>query len=259
MVYYGHIHAYPIVALSNIDEVVLYLNDGDRDDSTITTPRDFRGRDVRSAIDFHRTSHYEEQDVHPTFLIVLDTQDLSERGVLVVNMSYHGTIDAIRIPIVEAGTSVCSLSIDNTTWQETRESCNDQYLSMTASEQFLVYGLNLDSESLAVSCQSMNDGLGSLNTQSGGFAEYRSTYVKGSLENDLGDIKAGHCQVAKEMGCHESMFAVVERNHSSEGVLLVKLDEVCNEEHIQKKLPVAGEILSWVHLGLWTWYEASEV
>jgi len=259
MVYYGHIHAYPIITLPEVDGILLSLNDGDPNDSTIITPRDFRAHDVRSAIDFHRILNHGERDVHPNYLVILDTQDLSERGVFVVKISYHGTIDAVRMPAVEAGMSVCSLSIDNTTWQETRESYNEQDPPLTTGRQFLVYGLNLDSNELKKSCQLLNDGLGALNAQSGGFAEYRSIYVKSLLEFDLEEIQARHCQVAKATGCHESMFAVVECNYSEEGVLLVKLDEVCNGGHIQKKLPIANEVLNWVHLGLWTWLEAAEV
>jgi hypothetical protein len=261
MVFYGQIYAYPIVALSNLDQIVLSLDDGDPDDNTITIPRDFRGNNVQSAFDFHRALNHEEQDVHPTLLIVLDTQNISEQGVLVVNLSYHNTVDALRMPAAEAGISVCSLSIDNTTWQETRESCNDQQPPLTAVKQFLVYGLRLDSEDLEIACQSMNDGLGALNAQEqpGGFSEYRSIYVKGPLEYDLEEIKTRHCQVAKEMGCSESMFAVVERDRCQEGVLLVKLDESSDHQHIRKKLPIAGEILNWVYIGLWTWQEAFKI
>ena len=261
MIFYGQIYAYPIVAQPNLDQVVLSLNDGDPDDNTITIPRGFRGNNVLSAFDFHRALNHEEQDVHPTLLIILDTQDISEKGVLVVNLSYHNTIDALRMPAAEAGISVCSLSIDNTTWQETRESCNDQQPPLTAVKQFLVYGLRFGSEDVEKSCQSMNDGLGALNAQEqpGGFAEYRSIYVKGPLEYDLEEIKTKHCRVAKEMGCSESMFAVVERDCCQEGLLLVKLDGGSGHEHVRKKLPIAGEILNWVYIGLWTWQEALKV
>lgn len=107
----------------------------------------------------------------------------------------------------------------------------------------------------------MNDGLGALNAQEqlGGFAEYRSIYVKGPLGHDLGEIKTRHCRVAKEMGFSDSMFAVVERDNCQEGVLLVKLDEGSDHKHVRRKLPVAGEILNWVYLGLWTWQKALEV
>jgi hypothetical protein len=261
MVYYGQIYAYPIVALPNLDQIVLSLNDGDPDDNTITIPQDFNGKNVQSAFDFHQTLNHEEQDAHPILLIILDTQDVPERGVLIVNLNYHNTIDALRMPAAEAGISVCSLSVDNTTWQEARESCNDQYPPLAAAKQFLVYGLKLDSEDLEISCQSMNDGLGALNAQEqpGGFAEYRSIYVKGPREHDLGDIKTRHCRVSKEMGCSESMFAVVERDCCQEGVLLVKLDAGSDHEHVWKKLPIAGEILNWVYLGLWSWQEVFKI
>jgi hypothetical protein len=258
MVFYGHIYAYPILSLRNIEQVILSLNDEDPDDKTITIPQDFTGQTVRSVIDFHRGLSHKDQDVHPTLLVVLDTHDVSERGVLIVNLDYHNTIDAVRMPVSEAGISICSLSIDNTTWQETRESCNDQRPPLTAAKQFLVYGLNLDKDNLETSCQSLDDGLGALNVEeeSEGFAEHRSIYVKGPLGDDLGQIKAGHGRVAREMGCSESMFAVADSTSSKEGVLLVNLDESNNEGHIRKTLPVAGEVFNWIYLGLWTWHEA---
>jgi hypothetical protein len=261
MVFYGHIYAYPILSLPNIDQVILSLNDEDPDEKTITIPRDFTSQTVQSVIDYHRTLSHKDQDVHPTLLVVLDTHDVSGRGVLIVNLDYYNTIDAVRMPISEAGISICSLSIDNNTWEETRESCNDQRPPLTAVKQFLVYGLHLDKNNLEISCQSLNDGLGALNAQGEpeGFAEYRSIYVKGPLEDDLGQIKAGHCRIARETGCSESMFAVVESTYSKDGVLLVNLNESDNEGHIQKKLPIAGEVLNWVYLGLWTWYEASRL
>jgi hypothetical protein len=165
------------------------------------------------------------------------------------------------MPIAEAGITVCSLSIDNTTWSETRESCNDQPPPLSADKQFLVYGWNISSSSLSVACRDMNDGIGALNAMDDptleGCTEFRSIYIEGPLETDMDKIKAKHCQVARERGCSETMFAVADPNHyEKEGLLLVKLDEGVDGGMIRKDLPIAGEILNWVYLGLWDWHDA---
>jgi hypothetical protein len=255
MVFYGRIYAYPIVTLPDISQLILTLNDEDPDDNTITIPGVFRGQTTLSAIAFHRALNHERHDVHPTFLIIIDAQDVSERGVLVLNLDYFDMIDAVRMPAEEAGISVCSLSVDNTTWQETRESCNSQSPPFSAAKQFLLYGLNTDSNNIKVACRGMNDGIGALNEPEG-FAEHRSIYVEGSLETDLDEIKARHGQVAREIGCSEIMFAVVDSNYDDDGVLLLKLDEGSDAGIKQKLLPFAGEVLNWVYLGLWDWHEA---
>lgn len=260
MVFYAYIYAYLTLQIREIDQLIISLNDENPNDSTIRVPADYKGNTIQSAIDFHEAINHKSRDVHPTLLIIVDTDDHQEKGVLLVNLDYHNHIDAVRMPVQDAGAAICSLRIENTSWQETRESCKDLTPPMTASRQFLVYGLELDSKDLDTAVQSMNDGLGALNEDEGGFAEARDVYVEGPCERNLDTIKAGHEQVARGMGCSENMFAVVERDYKHEGVLLVKLAEGgSRQEVMKKKLPLAGEVSDWLHLGLWDWNELYDI
>lgn len=249
--------------MPNLRGVLTTLNDGDPNDETIRIPNQFTGETVTSAIKYHRANARVDGDIQPSYCLVLDTLPTSASGVLLINPDYLGRIDGVRMPLEEAGISISSLSIGNTTWQECRETCNDQGLPLSPRRYFLVYDQLSKGKTSTFDAflQSMNDGLGSLNsTVDQGFAGYRDIYSRGPKRTNIDEVMDKHRQCATEKGYCDDMFAIVDNDMENDGVLFIHLGgEDRDIMRFRKKQPEAGEILNWVHTGLFTWEEAAEL
>lgn len=225
MPFFRHFYVYTLVEIPNLQGVLTTLNGGDPNDETII-PTQFTEETVTSAVKFHRANARVDGDIQPSYCLVLDTLPTSASGVLLINLDYFGRIDGVRMPLDEAGITISSLSIGNTTWQECRESCNDQGLPLSPRQYFLVYDQLSKGKSSVFDAflQLMNDGLGSLNsTVDQGFAEYRDIYSRGPERTNIDEVMRTHRQFTTEKGYRNDMLAIVDNDMENDGVLFIHL------------------------------------
>ena len=219
---------------------------------------------------------------HPDLIMIIDRPDVSVDGVLVLNLNYHGYVDAVRREIAEAGDILGSLSILNTDWSEERDACGEETRFIPRS-WFALYNLLPDDDddgddtavaaaekdeqesSFKLALKLINDGIGSPDLDSDNEEEnpyilagpreyYRPIESKGK---NLDQIIAGHGQRAKEQQLDPSMFAVADSDWKDDGFLILKLTQTGEVvDSFRHRGYTAGEMLPWIFIGFMTWEEA---
>ena len=228
---------------------------------------------VKETIQHHREIVKPGGQYHPDLIMIIDRSDISAGGILVLNLDYHGYVDAIRREKNEAGNIVGSLSILNTAWCEERSAYGEKS-KFVPRDHFALYNLlpNVaitatakdEKNSFDAAVKLMNEGIGSpdLETEEdeGSYeilAHPRVFYQPiESNDKDLDQIVASHDQLAQERQLDSSMLAVVDSNWEDEGVLIIKMTQGKEVDSFRRKGYAAGEMLSWIFIGFTTWEEA---
>ncbi|KAF4987069.1 hypothetical protein FDECE_15623 [Fusarium decemcellulare] len=142
------------------------------------------GKTAQELIQHHRdtTPITRNSKIHPRLLIVVDTKDLDNRGVLLVALDeYHGFNDAVRGPIEEKRDELMSLSVSNDDWYTAKQISDEDKPQAVPKKRFAVYNLLSDQMAFDEAFEKLNSGLSEVHVQDDENDENMET------ENDSGD------------------------------------------------------------------------
>lgn len=215
-------------------------------------PESFIGSIPTQLIHDHR-SH--SQSLNQSLLIIADRPDLDAEGVLVVNLNFKGSVDALRQKVYFAGDFVPSVNVGNTSWEETLSNAT---LPLYPRRKFAVFadqGFHpryLMREVL----DRMNSGLGSRRAGTGTvFAEWES-----APGHDIGEIVRFWRENAREREWEARYFVLVRKDTWSKGKAVIVSVESGQDEARKTTIEVEriGEVLVWLYVGLVTSDEVEE-
>ena len=253
------------ITVPGLDEatVIGALCDDDEEDADNFKVETLVGQSTQAVIRHHRAGNHGE-DVNSKLLLVFDSDDLEERGALLVSLDeYHGFDDGVRYAPEDANNYISSLSIANEDWYTVRQDVPEEKTEAAPVEWFALYDV-LPKERRAefdAALLAMNKGaqdVGADEPDEEGDPDelprfYKAARAEGS---DVGRISDGHPAYAEEHGVDAARFAVVDGDYKAEGVLIVQLEP--EWDSFRCKGEVAGEVLRWIFVNLMTWDEAKE-
>lgn len=201
----------------------------------------------------HHRAH--SKSLNQSLLVIADRQDLEAEGLLVVNLNFKGSVDALRQKVFFAGDFVPSVNIGNTAWEETLSNAT---LPLYPRRKFAVFadrGFHpryLMTEVL----NRMNAGLGSRRAETGTiFANWES-----APGDDVGEIVRFWRENAREREWDARYFVLVRKNAWDNGKAVMISVEDGQDEAQETAIDVdrIGEVLVWLYVGLVTLDEAKE-
>ncbi|KAL6353105.1 hypothetical protein LRP88_13593 [Fusarium phalaenopsidis] len=123
---------------------------------------------AQELIQHHRdtTPITRNSQIHPRLFIVVDTEDLNTRGVLLVALDeYHGFNDAVPGPIDEKRDELMSLSIVNDDWYTAKQISDEDKPEAVPRNRFTVYNFLSDQGAFAEAFEKLNSGLSEVHVQ----------------------------------------------------------------------------------------------
>ena len=240
------------------DVLVQTLNRGQFDNlpsetqwSTPQTP--FPPQSPSAIINRHRQS---PGTLDKQYLVIGDRSDWATSSILAVNLDFDGWEDAVRMEVAVAGDAIPSVSIANTDWVENLGAVADLW----PKERFAVYVTARDLPHREHLVNELNAGLEGRKawTMGGAVCKDATPLLPEDRKMDVAAVASLHESIAVSEGFDPATFIVVDKaDWESDGVQVVRMDgpdvDVCS-----KPAETAGEILTWVHQGLYTWAEGKE-
>ncbi|KAG5978968.1 hypothetical protein E4U55_005700 [Claviceps digitariae] len=220
------------------------------------------GYSTQEVIEHHKEINHNESGTNSTLLLVVDSTDLEERGMLLVSLEeYHGFDDAIRLIPEDANNIICSLSISNDDWFTVRQDVPEVKTAATPLEWFALYNAMAKKYDYYSALREMNVGLQEMGVdqaeEDGDPAEVPKFYKPARAGNrNLDQIISDHPFYAEEHDVDPDHFALVDGDYRTKGALLVQL--VPERDSFRCEGYVAGEILRWIYINFMTWDEAKD-
>lgn len=215
-------------------------------------PESFIGSTPTQLIHHHRSR---SKSLNQSLLVIVDRQDLAAEGLLVVNLDFKGSIDALRQKIFFAGDFVPSVNIGNTPWEETLSNAT---LPLYPRRKFAVFadrGFHpryLMTEAL----KRMNAGLGNRRAETGSvFADWES-----APGDDVGEIVRFWRENARERDWDARYFVLVRKDAWDQGKAdMISLQDGQDKAHeTTMNVDRIGEVLVQLYVGLKTLDEVKE-
>ncbi|KAH6876736.1 hypothetical protein B0T10DRAFT_585128 [Thelonectria olida] len=260
---FQHFKVYVTADLDH-DAVINALCDDDEEDAGNFKLETLRGQKTQDLIQRHRNRAQEQPYAHPTLFLVFDTEDLDERGVLLVSLDeYHGFDDAVRYPPEDANSYISSLSIENEDWYTLRQDVPDEKNKASPVNWFALYNLLPSSQhdKFTDAALAMNSG-----TQYLGIDEPEEHLDVDELpklyrairpdRSDIGVICDRHASLAENSALCMGQFAAIDDDYKIGGALIVQVKP--QRDSFRCKGEVAGELLRWIFINLMDWDEAKE-
>ncbi|UNI16061.1 hypothetical protein JDV02_002536 [Purpureocillium takamizusanense] len=255
------------ITAPELDEatVISALCDDDEEDADNFKVETLAGHPTQAVIRHHRAGNHDD-DVNAKLLLVFDSDDLEERGALLVSLDeYHGFDDGVRLPPSDANNSISSLSIANEDWYTLRQDVPDEKTDATPVEWFALYdALPKDDRrgNFDAALRAMNKGVQDVGAdepdEEGDPDELPRFYKAARAEagDDIERIADGHAAYAEEHGVDAARFAAIDADYEADGALFVQVEP--EWDSFRCRGDVAGEILRWIYVNLMTWDEARE-
>ena len=224
------------------------FGDSYQGDQWYPSPQSFVDSLLFSIVQYHRS---QPGLFNKRYLAIVDRADWRAEGILGVNLSYEGFIDAARLKANVVGSAIPSVSIGNSDWTEA-------ILDVVKRPHFAVYAVtdfgqgdepNKLLEALNLGLESRKDTAPPVC----GLVSQRAT------SDDVGLLANNHTSVAAEGGYDPELFIFADDTNVDEyGALVVRVSTDGEVETFRKPVDVAAEVLTWVQVGLYTWQEAKE-
>ena len=208
-------------------------------------PESFIGSTPTQLINHHR-SH--RKSLNQNLLVIIDRQDLEAEGLLVVNLSFKGSVDALRQKTFFAGDFVPSVDVGNTAWEETLSNAT---LPLYPRRRFAVFadaGFHpryLMTEVL----NRMNAGLNNRRAYTGTiFANWESA----PGDDDVGAVVRFWRENARERDWDGRHFVLVSKEAWDNGrAVMVSVEDGRDKiREITIDVERIGEVLVWLYVGL---------
>ncbi|KAL9114253.1 MAG: hypothetical protein Q9227_001675 [Pyrenula ochraceoflavens] len=247
---------------------------------------------VKDTIAHHRQHHNTStlDSPCPDYIFVLDREDIAEHGILLVNVKFYDSADAVRMPLRHDTTLAIYAMIQITgDWVELRDQPADaEEARFRPVKKFVVYSLLPSSaKDFQGSNKTPFDAIMMLLDQ-GLFCEvqmeYNSdpeTFTPGrdyyvpvlAHAQTLSHIKSNHRTLAAHHNYDPNTFIVLDSEWKEKGLLFVRAPtaaaagitaegdndgETDGSDEFRHKGPKCGELLNWAWTGLMSWEEAKE-
>ena len=215
-------------------------------------PESFIGSTPTQLINHHR-SH--RTSLNQKLLVIIDRQDLEAEGLLVVNLNFRGSVDALRQKTFFAGDFVPSVDVGNTAWEETLANAT---LPLYPRRRFAVFadpGFHpryLMTEVL----NRMNAGLNNRRADTGTiFANWAS-----ALGDDVAETTRFWRGNAREREWDARHFVLVKKDAWDNGkaVVISVVEGLDKARETMIDVERIGEVLVWLYVGLVTLDEVRE-
>ncbi|KAI9821623.1 MAG: hypothetical protein M1827_002204 [Pycnora praestabilis] len=222
------------------------FGDKDQADMWRLQPRRFTGQRITSIITHHQATA-QQQALNGTFFVVVDREDWQEEGLLVININFQGSVDAIREAVNVAGDSIPSLSIANTTWFENL--CNGE-LPLFPRKLFATYVVENAREDVKMA-DVLSKVNGGLRGRKAGSDMRGGICVGLNYTASSEDILKRHKEASAKEGYHSTMFIIVkDAGWEREGVVLVHIKGAQEPNEYTLEAGTVGELLQWIYVGL---------
>lgn len=215
-------------------------------------PESFIGSTPTQIVHHHRTHC---KSLNQSLLVIADRQDLAAEGLLIVNLNFKGSVDALRQKVFFAGDFVPSVNIGNTTWEETLSNATIPLYPRRKFAVFADRGFHpryLMTEVL----NGMNAGLGNRRAKTGTiFANWES-----APEEDVRDIVRFWRENAREREWDSRFFVLVKSDAWDHGKAIMMSIKEGQDEVQEMTIDVEniGEVLVRLYVGFVTLDEVKE-
>lgn len=191
--------------------------------------------------------HRKQDDVNQSYLVIVDEEDVDVTGLLVVNLNFSSTVDAVREKTYRVGDFVPSLDVGNSSWVDHLLQASQPLYPRKAFAVFVFPDLNPRYLMKEIT-DKINRGLHGRKASTGS--------VVAEWENVSGDIDETVTYFKKhqtERDWNSDYFVIVSgESWAREEVTLVCMGKDGISELLPQKVDFAGEALSWLYTGLIT-------
>lgn len=215
-------------------------------------PGSFIGSTPTQIIHHHRTHC---KSLNQSLLVIADRQDLAAEGLLIINLDFKGSTDALRQKVFFAGDFVPSVNVGNTTWEETLSNAT---LPLYPRRRFAVFadrGFHPRYQMTEV-VKRMNAGLGNRRAETGTiFANWES-----APGDDVGEIVDFWRENAREREWDDRYFVLVRKDAWDHGkAVMISVEDGKDETHeMMIDVERIGEVLVRLFVGFVTLEEVKE-
>lgn len=204
------------------------------DDSGILTETHL-GATTQTLIRYHRdnTPITRDSDIHPKLFFIVDSDDLHERGIMLVGLDeYHGFDDAVRGPIADKRDELLSLSITNDDWWTSKRIHIDDHPKATPMKWFSVYNLQSDEDLFGKAFEALNEGLYDVHVRDDDEDEVMSVDSGVEMNDDVSDYEDTSAMDGDESPSDEAMDGWGEGEHADGDEVIPDEEEEEEEEEV---------------------------
>ncbi|KAG6011000.1 hypothetical protein E4U21_000030 [Claviceps maximensis] len=215
---------------------------------------------TQEVIRYHKSVDRSELKELDNPLLIVDSTDLDERGVLLVSTEeYHGYDDGFRASIDYAIELLNTLAWVEDDWYNVRQNSLYEIPKATPVKWFALYNSLSKENEFTEALVAMNDGLqevlpDEMESEPRMFVATEYYVAIRGRGRSLGQIFSDHPFEAGSNDYDENYFAVIDDDYKQKGPLLVQISP--DRDSFRCKGAVAGELLRWIFINFMTWDQA---
>ncbi|KAK8198460.1 hypothetical protein M8818_006325 [Zalaria obscura] len=205
-------------------------------------------------LDIIRHHLTKETDSNQNYLVIADRSDLEGQGLLVINLNFHGHIDALREKVYKTSDFVPSLDINHVSWVDSLRKAERPLFPRKSIALFAAVDLHP-----RMMMRKIHDTMnGGLDGRREGMGSIMADWESASSEN-FDEVVQQWRSNAREREWWNGAIVLVTQESWKEGevVVVIETPESGHKvEKVQVKAGLAGELLLWLYVGLITAKEA---
>lgn len=224
------------------------FGDSNAGDQWYPSSHTFINCSLSSIIQHHRS---QPESFNKKYFVVVDRKDWKSDGVLGVNLSYEGFIDAARLKANVAGSAIPSVSIGNSDWSEA-------ILDVVKRPHFAVYAVagSGKGEQPNGLLEALNSGMENRKESA---LPVCGLVPQNATSEEIDPVARSHARIAAEGRYDPGLLIFADDADVDEyGVLIVRVSGNGEADTCRKPVDVAAEVLTWVQAGLYTWQEGKD-